>query len=321
MRLLFLLLAAFAGTGLPIPSATCAESTNTVKIESISHAIETEGAEAKESLTFQLSGPAVPKVFTMKGDNPRLVIDFPGSVYSGKNVIPLPGGKLATTIRTGLHQTPEQKTRVAVDLAKEIAVRYTREYSEADNTLRVELTPDSTGQPQKIAGPVSQPRSLKGQPSVEIPTAKPPAEKPFAPVPPTIATNEKKPAAEKPPAAAATPQLLDISFDDSSNKGEMVLFHLNDFYPPTVSAVEKDNPRVLCDFMAMGLGKGIQENILANGKFVKSIHTATHKNPDKVQVILNLTPDRDYDLQQVFFKNDNLFVLIVNELLPESAGK
>lgn len=320
MRWLFLLLVAFAGMGLPIPSATCAESTNTVKIESISHAIETEGAVAKESLTFKLSGPAVPKVFTMKGDNPRLIIDIPGSIYSGKNVIPLPAGKLATTIRTGLHQTPEQKTRVVVDLAKDIAVRYTREYSEADNTLKVELTPDSTGQPQKIAGPVGQPQSLKVQPSVGIPTAKPPAEKPLAPVPPTIATKEKL-AVEGPPAAAATPQLLDISFDDSSNKGEMVLFHLNDFYPPTVSAVEKDNPRVLCDFMAMGLGKGIQENILANGKFVKSIHTATHKNPDKVQVILNLSPDRDYDLQQVFFKNDNLFVLIVNELLPESAGK
>ena len=320
MRWLFLLLVAFVGTGLSIPSASCAESTNTVKIESISHAIEAEGAEAKESLTFKLSGPAVPKVFTMKGDNPRLVIDFPGSIYSGKNVVPLPGGKLATTIRTGLHQTPEQKTRVVVDLAKDLAVQFTREYSEADNTLRVELTPDLKGQPQKNAGPVSQQQSLKVTPSVEILAAKPPAEKPVEPAPPTMETKEK-PAAEKPPAAAATPQLLDISFDDSSNKGEMVLFHLNDFYPPTVSAVEKDNPRVLCDFMAMGLGKGIQENILANGKYVKSIHTATHKNPDKVQVILNLTPDRDYDLQQVFFKNDNLFVLIVNELLPESGGK
>jgi hypothetical protein len=38
---------------------------------------------------------------------------------------------------------------------------------------------------------------------------------------------------------------------------------------------------------------------------------------DKIRVVLDLAQDRDYDLQQVFFKNDNLFVLIVNELPPE----
>lgn len=303
MRWLFLLLVAAVGMDLPIGATTFAESTTPVEIASISHIVE---AESKESITFKLGGPAVPKIFSMKGDNPRLVIDLPGSLYKGKNVIPLADGKLATAIRIGLHQTPEQKTRVVIDLAKDIAVQYTHEYSEGDNSLRVELTPDSAGKPQ----------STKVQPSVEAVTA-------GLPVPPVAPDKAIKtePAAEAAPAGAATAQLLDISFDDSSNKGEMVLFHLNDFYPPAVSAVEKDNPRVLCDFMAMGLGKGIQETILANGKYVESIHTKKLKNPDKVQVVLELSPDRDYDLQQVFFKNDNLFVIIVNELQPETAGK
>jgi hypothetical protein len=256
----------------------------------------------------------------MEGDNPRLVIDLPGSLYKGKNVISLADGKLATAIRIGLHQTPEQKTRVVIDLAKDIAVQFTHEYSEGDNSLRVELAPDSAGQPPKDVLPVAQPQSPKVQPIVGAVTAGPPAAQPVPPVVPDKA-KKPEPAATAAPAGAATAQLLDISFDDSSNKGEMVLFHLNDFHPPAVSAVEKDNPRVLCDFMAMGLGKGIQETILANGKYVESIHTKKLKNPDKVQVVLELSPDRDYDLQQVFFKNDNLFVLIVNELQPETAGK
>lgn len=317
MRWLFLLLVAAVGVDLPIGATTFAESTNPVEIASITHAVE---AETQESITFQLGGPAVPAMFSIKGDNPRLVIDLPGTLYKGKNVIPLTDGKLAKAIRIGLHRTPEQKTRVVVDLAKDIAVQYTQEYSEGDNRLRVELASDATVQPPKDIPPVGQPQSSKVQPSVEAVTAEPPA---VRPVPPFVSDKAIKtePAPESAPVGVAPAQLLDISFDDSSDKGEMVLFHLNDFHPPSVSAVEKDTPRVLCDFMAMGLGKGIQETILANGKYVESIHTKKLKNPDKVQVVLELTPDRDYDLQQVFFKNDNLFVLIINELQPEPARK
>ncbi len=101
----------------------------------------------------------------------------------------------------------------------------------------------------------------------------------------------------------------------------MVLFHLTVFHPPTVSAVEKDNPRVLCDFVGMELGKGVEETILAKGKYIERISTSKQGKPDKIRVVLNLTPNRNYDLQQVFFKNDNLFVLIVNELPPEKAAQ
>ena len=99
----------------------------------------------------------------------------------------------------------------------------------------------------------------------------------------------------------------------------MVVFHLNDFYPPTVSAIEEETPRVLCDFMDMQLGADVNEEIVAKGKYIERIRTARHENPGKVRVILDLAPDRDYDLQQVFFKNENLFVLIVNELPAEAS--
>lgn len=318
MRWLFLFLVAAVGVELPIAATTFAESTNPVEIASISHAVE---AEAKESITFKLGGPATPKVFSMKGDNPRLIIDLPGSIYRGNNVMPLTDGKLATAIRIGLHRTPEQKTRVVVDLAKDSAVQFTHEYSDADNSLRVELTAGSTGLPPKDLLPVGQPLSPKAQHGVEVVAAKPPGEPPAPPLATDKAKTAKPAAKDVPAGSAVTPQLLDISFDDSSDKGEMVLFHLNDFHPPAVSAVEKDRPRVLCEFTAMGLGKAIQKTILANGKYVENIHTKKLNNPDRVQVVLELTPDRDYDLQQVFFKNDNLFVLIVNELPPEKAGK
>ena len=101
----------------------------------------------------------------------------------------------------------------------------------------------------------------------------------------------------------------------------MVLFHLNDFFPPTVSAIEKNNPRVLCDFQNMRLSGDVQKAIVAGGKYVENIRTAYHADKDKVRVVLDLSPDRNYDLQQVFFKNDNLFVLIINELPAEKIAQ
>ncbi len=332
MKWLASLLVALAGMIVVSPSATFAAPPAAVVIESISHKV---GSETEEKLIFKLSGQTVPKIFTMKGDNPRLVIDFLNSTYTGKSVMPLVDGKLATNIRTGGHQVPEQKIRVVVDLAKQIPVRHTSNYSEADNSLIIELFPNSQEQLTKEALPVVKLEPAISQPpSTEGVVAKLVEERPLPPVFPAPEPAKKVVAAAakqnaiapltSATAAAKTevPQLLNVSFDDSSSKGEMVLFHLTSFQPPVVSAVEKDNPRVLCDFVGMDLGKGVEENIVAKGKYVERIVTSKLSKPDKLRVVLNLSPNRDYDLQQVFFKKDNLFILIVNELSPgKSANK
>lgn len=108
------------------------------------------------------------------------------------------------------------------------------------------------------------------------------------------------------------PQLESIKFDPSSPKGEMVLFKLNGFHPPAVHGVEEGIPRVICDFNNTKLVEGTKSLIKTEGKFVKVIRTSKTKKPEKVRVVIDLEPNRSYDLQQVFFKEDNLFVLIVN---------
>ena len=111
---------------------------------------------------------------------------------------------------------------------------------------------------------------------------------------------------------ADNPQLESIKFDPSSPKGEMVLFKLNGFHPPSVHGVEEGIPRVICDFNNTKLVDGNKNLIKTDGKFVKVIRTSKTKKPEKVRVVIDLEPNRSYDLQQVFFKEDNLFVLIVN---------
>ncbi|MDR2550874.1 MAG: AMIN domain-containing protein [Desulfobulbus sp.] len=112
--------------------------------------------------------------------------------------------------------------------------------------------------------------------------------------------------------ATDKPQIEYVKFDDSSPKGEMVMFKLNGFHPPAIHGVEEGIPRVICDFSNTKLLQKSKGPIKTNGKFIKVIRTTTTKKPEKVRVVIDLEPNRSYDLQQVFFKEDNLFVLIVN---------
>lgn len=246
------------------------------------------------------------------------MIDFPQSIYLGKNVIALTDSILASASRIGLHQTPVQRTRAVVDLSKETPVQYASEYVAQDNTLIVTLTPDTT-EPQSNTTPELQSQGQSTLPSQEELSARPLDEKPRPPV--FSAKGVAEEPAGKSVATPVLPMILEISFDDSSSRGEMVLFHLNDFYPPVITGIEKDTPQVLCDFLAMNLSPDVQKTILASGKYIERIRTAKHHDPEKVRVVLDLFPDRDYDLQQVFFRNDNLFVLIVNELTPNQAAQ
>ncbi len=139
------------------------------------------------------------------------------------------------------------------------------------------------------------------------------------PAPAEQAPPEAKQAADQTPpvlAAAATtePELESIKFDPSSPKGEMIMFKLNGFHPPAVHGVEEGIPRVICDFNNTKLGSATKKQIKANGQHVKVIRTSVTKKPEKVRVVIDLEPNRSYDLQQVFFKDDNLFVIIVNTI-------
>ena len=119
-------------------------------------------------------------------------------------------------------------------------------------------------------------------------------------------------AAAPAPAAPAGPVLESVTFDGKSPKGEMVLFKLNTFHPPEVHGVEQGIPRVICDFKDTRLADAAQNLIKTDGQHVKVIRISKTVQPEKVRVVLDLEPNRSYDLQQVFFKEDNLFVIIVN---------
>lgn len=110
--------------------------------------------------------------------------------------------------------------------------------------------------------------------------------------------------------------LHSIEFDPKSNRGEMISFKLNGFNPPVVFGIEEDVPRIVCFFKNTSAGSELSDMLDINGQYVTNIKVGKYKNPDNIRVVLELVPGNNYDLQQIFFKDDKIFMMIINK-----AGK
>lgn len=115
---------------------------------------------------------------------------------------------------------------------------------------------------------------------------------------------------------SAVPVLQTIDFDPNASRGETISFRLNGFHPPVVFGIEEDIPRIVCFFKNVKAGSSLQDMLNADGRYVKNIKIGKYENPDNIRVVLELTPGNNYDLQQIFFKEDQLYMMIINK-----AGK
>jgi len=311
-------------------------------------------ADGGDRVEISLNGGEKPNIFMIEGEKPRLVLDFPESGYAGSSSVPVADGILVEGIRIGFHTTPKQKVRVVIDLVKEPKVKWTRSMTDRNllvisifpadrgslpgGTVSSQAPPLPVAEPPPAEEPKSAPASVSPPPLLtaarskvkiepgltgDLPQESAPATVAAAvDVPAVVATDvaaavetEPTEVASEPPAAppAAAPVLLSVSFDNAfSQSGEMVLLQLSDFQPPVISTREKDPPMIICDFAGAEVGEQVSSEISAGGKYVAKIRVAGEGS--NVRVSLDLVPGTNYDLQQVYFKEDNLFVLIVNAL-------
>ncbi|MCL7487441.1 MAG: AMIN domain-containing protein [Desulfobulbaceae bacterium] len=109
------------------------------------------------------------------------------------------------------------------------------------------------------------------------------------------------------------PVLHSIEFDPKSNRGEMISFKLNGFHPPVVFGIEEDIPRIVCFFKNASADSEVQDMVDVDGRYVKNIKIGRYENPNNIRVVLELVPGNNYDLQQIFFKDDKIFMMIINK--------
>ncbi|MCI5211604.1 MAG: AMIN domain-containing protein [Candidatus Electrothrix sp. ATG2] len=77
---------------------------------------------------------------------------------------------------------------------------------------------------------------------------------------------------------------------------------------------------MVCDFKDTAAAKDIPDSLKTAGKYIQKIRVGKKKAENKVRVVLDLVPNFSYDLQQVFFKEENLFVIIINTLGNAPTG-
>ncbi|HUU80150.1 MAG TPA: SH3 domain-containing protein [Acidobacteriota bacterium] len=116
-------------------------------------------------------------------------------------------------------------------------------------------------------------------------------------------------------AALRSKEIKELKVDLTSESEERVIIVLNGFYPPQMFSLEGERPRIVCDFPDARLGDGIVHYIDVNGKFIQLVRVAVHRgaNP-KVRIVLDLLPHQNYDVQQIFLKEQCLYTIIVRRL-------
>jgi hypothetical protein len=313
-------------------------------------------SDNEERIIFKLNGTHIPKIFSIDGEQPRVVFDFTDTTTAKiiNNIINT-NGKLIKRIRVGIHEGPNPKTRVVLDLLPNKEIDYEQNFDKKKNALIVTVhyagvKPTKKPVVKKPAPPVAaKPKPTEKKTVVTARPAKPVAKpaattekKPKTTVTAKVADTAKKaepaasaktttpraveqaldrPTVQAPETPIGPPLLTSITFDNSSNRGEMILFKLNEFHPPIVFGLEEGQPRVVCDFKGTTAATDLPDSIKTDGKFVQQIRISKKNKTDKVRVVLDLAANNSYDLQQVFFKEDNLFVIIINTLADATTAE
>ena len=115
-------------------------------------------------------------------------------------------------------------------------------------------------------------------------------------------------------------EIKEIGFRIISDSEEKVMFLLNGRFSPHIFGLEKNSPRVVCDFSGTRLASHIGYDISTNGNLVERIRIGIYKVPDsKVRVVLDLVPHQhnDYEIHQMFVEAENVYTLIIKRVQKE----
>ncbi len=303
--------------------------------------------DGEERIIFKLNGTYIPKIFTLQGKQPRVVFDFQDtSAAKMINNIINTNGELIKRIRVGIHKGENAKTRVVLDLRPNKNINIRQDFDKEKQSLIISVhyasSKKGANNEKTATPPVPEPdkqQEVKEEPTQATASPQPEEkqehvaqqpetitpepeqhEEQSEPVIPVAQTKQAPQTEEEVQENPGVPTLTSISFDNTSNRGEMVLFKLNEFHPPIVFGIEEGTPRVVCDFKDTTAAKDIPDRLKISGKYIQKIRIGKDKKENKVRVVLDLTPNYSYDLQQVFFKEENLFVIIINTLGNAPTG-
>jgi len=126
--------------------------------------------------------------------------------------------------------------------------------------------------------------------------------------------------AKRQPAKAADPAVSDgmatrlfgYSLVALPTGGDVLRLQLDGYASPKITAREGHMPQIVCFFpqVRLAVKKGLNQPLF--GKFIQKVAVSALKEPAGVQMVLDLEGGYDYDIRQVFVKDESVFELVVN---------
>ena len=75
---------------------------------------------------------------------------------------------------------------------------------------------------------------------------------------------------------------------------------------------------MVCDFLGTGLADTVKTQHTVDGNYIKRIRVGIHRDPIKTRVVLDLASQHDYDVRQMYVKDQEIFILAITPSTPES---
>lgn len=131
---------------------------------------------------------------------------------------------------------------------------------------------------------------------------------------PAVQPKDSLPGSRPPEPLISAKKIIQIHSNHSDQSEERVTIILTGFFPPHTHVIEGDEPRIICDFPDVRMEKNIQRLIDVSGPYVMQIRTGIHPPPNpKTRVVLDLVPEKDYEVEQLFFEKGNTYTLVIRQ--------
>ncbi|MFA5183491.1 MAG: hypothetical protein WC405_19435 [Syntrophales bacterium] len=104
-----------------------------------------------------------------------------------------------------------------------------------------------------------------------------------------------------------------ITYKLEDNGKEAILIEFNRFYTPAIFTVEGKSARIVLDIVNVSSFRKEWAVINVGGKIIKRIRCSENPHTHMLRIVLDVEPSRDYQVQPVFSKRGNIYMLGISE--------
>jgi hypothetical protein len=123
-----------------------------------------------------------------------------------------------------------------------------------------------------------------------------------------------------PPAAAPLaveksrprPLISGVRIDTGDPAEERLVVSLEGAPAPQIFLIDGDPVRLVCDFLGADMALAVPPSLRSGGRMIRQVRVAAHADPEKkVRIVLELSPGREYEVDEYFRSEESIYELIV----------